>query len=101
MRSQHHLWSGASEVVHDEIKITVIATGFDKQEERAPVLQMQQHPEIRAVEPRPEVAPSPLTQVAKAGASNAVGQDVPVSLQHNFDKNDLDVPAFLRRKTAE
>jgi cell division protein FtsZ len=85
----------------DEIKITVIATGFDKQEERAPVVQMPQHAEIRAVEPRPEVAPLPLTQVAKAGASNTLGQDVPLSLQNNFDKNDLDVPAFLRRKTAE
>src|SRR5262245_45492738 len=83
----------------DEIKITVIATGFDKQEERAPVVQMLQHPEIRAVELKSEVASLPLTQVAKAGASNALGQDVP--LQSNFDKNDLDVPAFLRRKTAD
>jgi cell division protein FtsZ len=85
----------------DEIKITVIATGFDKQEERAPVVQMLQHPEIRAVELKAEVASLPLTQVAKAGASNALGQDVPLSLQSTFDKNDLDVPAFLRRKTAD
>jgi cell division protein FtsZ len=85
----------------DEIKITVIATGFDKKEERAPVLQMPQHSEIRAVEMRADGVPLPLTQVAKAGASNAPGQETPPSLQSSFDKNDLDVPAFMRRKTAE
>jgi cell division protein FtsZ len=89
------------EKMTDEIKITVIATGFDKSEERAPVLQMPQHSEIRAVEMKADGVPLPLTQVAKAGASNTSGQEVSLSLQSSFDKNDLDVPAFMRRKTAE
>jgi cell division protein FtsZ len=84
----------------DEIKLTVIATGFDKKDEKAPVVQMPQHNEIRAVEMRPEVVAPPLTQVAKAGVSN-VGPEVAAAPHSSFDKNDLDVPAFMRRKMVE
>jgi cell division protein FtsZ len=87
--------------ITDEIKITVIATGFDKdkKDERAAVVQMPQHGDIRAMETRSESAP--LSQVAKAGVSNVTGQDAPLPPQSSFDKNDLDVPAFMRRKMSD
>ncbi len=86
--------------VTDDVKITVIATGFDKdkKDERAPVVQMPQHTDMRTIETRSEG--TPLSQVAKAGASNA-GQDAPLPAQSSFDKNDLDVPAFMRRKMVD
>ena len=90
-----------SDSMTDEIKITVIATGFDKKEEKAPLIQMPHSQELRTVEMRPEPGSVPLTQAAKAGA---LGVSMPENLTPvppNFDKTDLDVPAFLRRKLAD
>lgn len=82
----------------DEIKITVIATGFDKKDEKTPLVQIPPTPELRTVEMRAE--PVPLSQAAKAGAFG-VSTPENLSVPPNFDKTDLDVPAFLRRKLAD
>jgi cell division protein FtsZ len=85
----------------DEIKITVIATGFDKKEPKSPVDAIQHKPEARGVEPRPEPVSVPLAQVARASSSAVSVQETVSSGSGVFDKNDLDVPAFMRRKLAE
>lgn len=85
----------------DEIKITVIATGFDKKESKSPVDAIQHKPEGRGVEPRPEPVSVPLAQVARANSSAVSVQETVSSSSGVFDKNDLDVPAFMRRKLAE
>src|SRR5437867_1255930 len=83
----------------DQVKITVIATGFDKKEEQAPLIQMSHSQELRTVEMRPEPVSVPLTQAARAGALGVSENLTPMPA--NFDKTDLDVPAFLRRKLAD
>ncbi|PYV93552.1 MAG: cell division protein FtsZ [Acidobacteria bacterium] len=90
-----------SDSMTDEIKITVIATGFDKKEEKAPLIQMPHSQELRTVEMRPEPGSVPLTQAAKAGALGVSMPENPAPVPPNFDKTDLDVPAFLRRKLAD
>src|SRR5207249_7269625 len=87
-----------SDSMTDEIKITVIATGFDKKEEKAPLIQMPHSQELRTAEMRPEPGSVPLTQAAKAGA---LGVSMPKNITPvppNFDKQYLNVPASIRRK---
>jgi cell division protein FtsZ len=78
----------------DEIKITVIATGFDKKDEKAPVTHVSHSPELRTVEIMPESGP--LAQAARANSPGVPAHDTPPPSQNAFDKNDLDVPAFMR-----
>ena len=85
----------------DEIKITVIATGFDKKETKSPADAIQHKPEVRVVETRSEPVPVPLAQVARANSLTVSVQETVSSSSSVFDKNDLDVPAFMRRKLAE
>jgi cell division protein FtsZ len=98
----------------DEIKITVIATGFDRGREKV----SSAGPgdlisEVKGMGPKNE--PHPLAQAARAGAPMSGSSENPpcggngdraepepmVFEKKNFDKNDLDVPAFMRRKMAE
>jgi cell division protein FtsZ len=90
-----------SDSMTDEIKITVIATGFDKKEEKAPLIQLPHTQELRTVEMRTEPVSVSLTQAAKAGALGVSLPETPSHGSANFDKTDLDVPAFLRRKLAD
>ncbi|HEU0007053.1 MAG TPA: cell division protein FtsZ, partial [Terriglobia bacterium] len=85
----------------DEVKITVIATGFDKKEARPAFEVATPRIEARAPEIRPE--PAPLVQAAKANGSSAVVpmQETLSQPTSVFNKNDLEVPAFLRKKMAE
>ena len=85
----------------DEVKITVIATGFDKKEARPAFEVATPRVEARAPEIRPE--PAPLVQAAKANGSSAVVpmQETLSQPTSVFNKNDLEVPAFLRKKMAE
>ncbi len=84
----------------DEVKITVIATGFDKhsKEERNLAVQMPVAQEPRPVELRAERAP--LAEAARAGSLGVPRQET-LPPQNNFDKNDLEVPTFLRRKFVD
>jgi cell division protein FtsZ len=88
------------EVMSDEVKITVIATGFDKKESKPPFEAVHQKPEGRAVGTRNE--PVPRVQAVKANGGVVVPMQETLSPNPNaFDKNDLEVPAFLRRKLAD
>ncbi len=90
----------------DEIKITVIATGFDKADAQPAVEAPPLRVETRPVETRPiEVRPEPLQRVAVAGAKgNGAVTVMPApepQVASVYNKDDLEVPAFLRRKMAE
>ncbi|MCE7980985.1 MAG: cell division protein FtsZ [Caldilinea sp. CFX5] len=71
----------------DEVQLTVIATGFDKHEEKPSYNQRSRH-ESRP-EPRQTERPStPRTEVPRANPDYTV---------RTFERDDLDIPAFLRR----
>ena len=98
----------------DEIKITVIATGFERQGENASA----SHPSASESEFRSregKVEPFPMARAARAGLNAeslpqvSTGADTTDKVhlealpfeRKSIDKNDLDVPAFLRRKLAD
>ena len=85
----------------DDVKITVIATGFDKIDARPAYEVATPRIEGRAHEIRHE--PVPLVQAAKANGNSVVVpmQETLSPPSSGFNKNDLEVPAFLRRKMAE
>jgi cell division protein FtsZ len=89
------------EDMSDEVKITVIATGFDKKDARPVYEVATSKVEARVSEVRPELVP--LAQAAKANGSSVVVpmQETLSPSSSVFNKNDLEVPAFLRRKMAE
>jgi len=85
----------------DDVKITVIATGFDKIDARPAYEVATPRVEARGHEIRHE--PAPLVQAAKANGNSVVVpmQETLSPPSSGFSKNDLEVPAFLRRKMAE
>ena len=71
----------------DEVQLTVIATGFDKVEEKPSYNQRNRQSE--RPEPRQSERPStPRTEVPRANPDYTV---------RTFGRDDLDIPAFLRR----
>jgi cell division protein FtsZ len=67
----------------EEVQLTVIATGFDKQIEEKPTYQQRNY------EQRNQERPSaPRTEVPRANPDYTV---------RTFERDDLDIPAFLRR----
>ena len=71
----------------DEVQLTVIATGFDKVEEKPSYNQRNRQSE--RPEPRQSERPStPRTEVPRANPDYTV---------RTFERDDLDIPAFLRR----
>ncbi len=75
------------EEMGDELHLTVIATGFD----RTPTL--EQPSRFRRPAAPSGVAPVPPASTRQADPSHS--PDFPV---RSFDRDDLDIPAFLRRK---
>lgn len=67
----------------EEVQLTVIATGFDKQHEEKPTYS-QRTQEQRSHERQPP----PRTEVPRANPDYTV---------RTFERDDLDIPAFLRR----
>jgi cell division protein FtsZ len=87
----------------DEIKITVIATGFDHQRAEEPasdVTPKEIMPILQEVSPEANV-PKVQTAAAVSGQKTVPSQETLVPTQKVFDKHDLDVPAFMRRKLAD
>jgi len=83
------------EELQDKIKVTVIATGFERtqpqrEEEKKPVHIPPQW-DIGRARDFPPVFPA-------AGGSDGGGKN---ATTHVFDKNDLDVPTFLRNKMPD
>ena len=78
------------ERMQNDVKISVIATGFD-----------QTRPLRRIDQPiyKRQVTPSAAAPVAQANAVAAVAaKPVPTPEEKKFDQDDLEVPSFLRRR---
>jgi len=108
------------EKMKDSVKITVIATGFKdsdhrrrRQEERSSfVVSRESVHDDFFDEPRPEAEPGPeppptmVMQQSTPQAVAAVNSSESISIDSmrnamiaNFEQSDLDVPAFLRKRT--
>jgi cell division protein FtsZ len=96
------------EEMGDEIKITVIATGFDENNARRPDASTRtEEPSIyRAETPRPQTQPSASTPTPMEPPIRTVEprkpQFTPISQLNSVDPSEeddeLDIPAFIRRK---
>jgi cell division protein FtsZ len=77
----------------DSVRVTVIATGFTKEEDkREPAIEVKSGSDFfteRSAEPAPVAAPTPAPAAAPPAA-------VPAAAAPVFD-DDLDVPAYLRQ----
>lgn len=82
----------------DEIRITVIATGFERAASRRQFLQDQYS---RSVRPRSTDTPSRQVPSRQMQPAEAEVPDTPPKrepVQPKFSPNNLDIPAFLRRR---
>lgn len=88
------------EAMNDEVKITVIATGFQREglpgSDRRSRMSFTERPApepVPILEPQPEPeVPAPVAEEPPAAAAAAAGTEEPSKL------NDLETPAFLRRE---
>jgi cell division protein FtsZ len=78
------------ETMGDEMRITVIATGFDHSLSRRQLVQQQYARPATPVTTPPPRQPSP--------PPNPVREREPELVQPKFTPNNLDIPAFLRRR---
>jgi cell division protein FtsZ len=79
------------EAMGDEIRLTVIATGFERNLARRQVMPQPQHH-------RPASAASTSASQAAAGSEPARPGPAREPVQPKFAPNNLDIPAFLRRR---
>jgi cell division protein FtsZ len=79
------------EAMGDEIRLTVIATGFERNLARRQVMPQPQHH-------RPAPAASASAVQAAAGSEPARQGPAREPVQPKFAPNNLDIPAFLRRR---
>lgn len=78
------------ESMGEELHVTVIATGFDRTPAPEPPARFR-----RPAAPTASNAPTPPPPAPSRQATDASSPDFPV---RSFDRDDLDIPAFLRRK---
>ena len=76
------------EAMEDEIRITVIATGFDH---NAPMVRHMTRPDSRPI------SRQPLREPVRASVPPAASAPPPSS-ESTFRVNDIDIPAFLRKR---
>ena len=85
------------ETMGDEIRITVIATGF---EHSLPMMRQMTRPQARQVASRP-----PVRESASVSSTSTRPTTLPVRRETPeppaYRVNDLDIPAFLRKKRGE
>ncbi|HUM70108.1 MAG TPA: cell division protein FtsZ, partial [Chloroflexota bacterium] len=84
------------ETMGDEMRVTVIATGFERTLSRRQMLQQQYgRPSAAPIsQPRPEPQPQPVSVPAALPAR----EPEPEPVQPRFAPNNLEIPAFLRRR---
>ena len=86
--------------MNDEIKITVIATGFEKgRANNLVVSPLKVSSSNSSVVFSTNSEDRSLTVPSNTGSDTS--QDTPRVLERPYDKNDLEAPTFLRRKLAE
>ena len=76
----------------NDVKISVIATGFDQ---ARPLKKIEQPLYKRQVESRPADRPHQISSASPASSSSAPKDETPKS---SYAADDLEVPSFLRRK---
>ena len=81
------------ERMQNDVKISVIATGFDQSR---PLRRIEQPIYKRQIESRP--VERAVHQPVAAGVSVSVATKPPAVEEKKFDPDDLEVPSFLRRK---
>lgn len=84
------------ESLGDEVRITVIATGFDEGNRR-PSSPFPQRHEERRVEPVQQAAPEPKPEVRKPLFTPRPAETVQPQMPEDSD-DELDIPAFIRKK---
>ena len=85
------------ETMGDEIRITVIATGF---EHSLPMMRQMTRPQARQVASRPPVRESAsVSSTSTRPTTPPVRRETPEPPAYRV--NDLDIPAFLRKKRGE
>jgi cell division protein FtsZ len=80
------------ETMGDEIRITVIATGFDRAQARRQLMTRNEPVPFEAPKREPQRAPTPPPQ------QPAVEEMEQAAVSPRFSPTNLDIPAFLRRK---
>ncbi len=93
------------EAMADSVKVTVIATGVDRQaaeeEERAPVQVVTRQPEpAPAPAPEPEPVVEPVSAAEPEPEPEVEPEPALVAEEPAIDLDDLDTPAYLRRGNA-
>ncbi|NKQ35612.1 MAG: cell division protein FtsZ [Chloroflexi bacterium] len=81
----------------DSMRITVIATGFDRSLSRRQVLQQQYGRSSVASSPTPQPAPQPQLEPA-VPQGTPVREQEKEPVQPRFAPHNLEIPAFLRRR---
>jgi len=77
------------ETLNEEIRITVIATGFESENNRLSLGSIVEEP--KKVQPQ-------VKEVAKEQQEVAVDAKEPEMTSNNYEPDDLDIPVFLRRQ---
>ncbi|CUU46429.1 cell division protein FtsZ [Clostridium beijerinckii] len=77
------------ETLNEEIRITVIATGFESENNRLSLGSIVEEP--KKVQPQ-------VKEVAKEQQEVAVDAKEPEMTSNNYEADDLDIPVFLRRQ---
>lgn len=80
------------ETLNEEIRITVIATGFESENNRLSLGSIVEEP--KKVQPQ-------VKEVAKEQQEVAVDAKEPEMTSNNYEADDLDIPVFLRRQKRD
>lgn len=84
------------ETMGDEMRVTVIATGFERTLSRRQMLQQQYG--RAAAPPISQSRPQPQPQPVAVPAAPPAREPEPEPVQPRFAPNNLEIPAFLRRR---
>lgn len=84
------------ETMGDEMRVTVIATGFERTLSRRQMLQQQYA--RPAAPPISQSRPQPQPQPVVVSAAPPAREPEPEPVQPRFAPNNLEIPAFLRRR---
>ncbi|GIK55359.1 MAG: cell division protein FtsZ [Chloroflexi bacterium] len=84
------------ETMGDEMRVTVIATGFERTMSRRQMLQTQYG--RPAAPPISQSRPQPQPQPVVVSAAPPAREPEPEPVQPRFAPNNLEIPAFLRRR---
>ncbi len=97
-----------NEAMGDEVKITVIATGFrsenfgvtQKMSDAAAAAVAEVRPALREAFRQRNPAPSPEAEPVRAEGAGMEAEPAAVPAGGNIDPNDIEKPAYLRRRAA-